>query len=236
MKKAWNPMMMVRPGGHQPGEIGAGGLGDAQAGADQQGVGEGDRGRADHAHFDGDGREDHVTGDLGDDLGRLEESQPRASEATRSHVEPTVAELLAVVGVVVRRPRIEPFVHPEMDLAEEVGGKDGADGKEHEPEDQVADPAGGDPEQADEEGEEQGGEADVVLHADDHHGDAPGHQNGDERSRVEHEPVAQAGRGDRQQLLVGREVGGEEDAEEELGEFDRVGIRSRRSGSRAGRH
>ena len=109
-----------------------------------------------------------------------------------------------------------------MDLAEEVGGEDGADGEEHEPEDQVADPAGGDPEQADEEGEEQGGEADVVLQADDHHGDAPGHQDGDERSGVEHEPVAEAGRGDGQQLLVGGEVGGEEDAEEDLGELDRL--------------
>ena len=119
---------------------------------------------------------------------------------------------------------------PQVHLAEVVRGEDGPDDEQHEAEHQVADAAGRDPQQADEEREEQRGEADVVLEPDDRHGDAPGHEDGDERPGVEHEPVADPRGRDGEQLLVGGEVRGEEDAEEDLGELDRLELEARRSG------
>ena len=45
---------------------------------------------------------------------------------------------------------------------------------------------------------------------------------GMQRAGVEDEAVAQPGGRDGEQLLVGREVRGEEDAQQELGELDRL--------------
>ena len=62
--------------------------------------------------------------------------------------------------------------------------------------------------------------------ADDQHGEAPGEQDRDERAGVDDEAVAEPGRRDRQQLLLLGEVGGEEDAEEDLGDLDRLELRA----------
>ena len=58
--------------------------------------------------------------------------------------------------------------------------------------------------------------------ADDHHGEAPGHQDRDEGPGVEDQAVAHPGGRDRQQLLLLGEVGGEEDAQQDLGHLDRL--------------
>ena len=68
--------------------------------------------------------------------------------------------------------------------------------------------------------EEQRGEPDVVLEPDDGHGGAPGHQDGQQRPGVEDQPVADLGGGDGEHLLVLREVRGEVDAQQDLGELD----------------
>lgn len=95
-----------------------------------------------------------------------------------------------------------------MHLAEEMGGEDGAAGEQHESGQEVAHTARGNPEQADEENEEQGGEPDVVLQPDHRHGGTPGPDDGNEGPWIEHQPVAEPGGRDGEDLLVRREVGG----------------------------
>ncbi len=109
-----------------------------------------------------------------------------------------------------------------MDLPEVARRDVGAGGEENHAEDQVAEAAGRQPQHGDEDGEEERGEADVALEADDRHGGAPGDQERDERSRVEHQPVAEPRRRNGQHLLVGGEVRGEVDHEEDLGELNRL--------------
>ena len=109
-----------------------------------------------------------------------------------------------------------------MGLAEVPAGHVGADGEQDDAEDQVAGAAGGDPQHADEQGEQQGGEADVVLEAHHPDGEDPGQKDGDQGPGVEDQPVAEPGGGDGQQLPLLGEVGGEEDAQHDLGQLDRL--------------
>ncbi len=90
-------------------------------------------------------------------------------------------------------PGVEPRLDPDVGLGEVAAGYIGADGEEHHAEDQVAGAAGGDPQQRDEQGEEEGGEADVVLQAHDADGEGPGQKDGDQRPGVDDQAVARAG-------------------------------------------
>ncbi len=94
--------------------------------------------------------------------------------------------------------------------------------EEDHPEEQVAGPAGGRPEHGDEEHEDQHCEADVLLHCQDQHAEAPDQHDGAEGTGVGDEAPAQPGRRDGEQLLLLGEVGGEEDDEEDLGELHRL--------------
>ena len=107
----------------------------------------------------------------------------------------------------------EPLVDPGVHLAEVAGRDVGAHAEEHQAEHEIAQAPGRDPEQADEEDEEERGEADVPLQPDHGHRGAPGHEQGDQRARVEDEPVTEPGRRDGEHLLVLGEVRGEEDAQ-----------------------
>ena len=121
-----------------------------------------------------------------------------------------------------QRPRVEPVLDPDVGLAEVLARHVGPGGEEDEAEHQVAGPARGDPQQADEQGEQQGREPDVVLEAHHQDGEAPGQDDRDQRPGVEDQAVAEPGRRDRQQLALVGEVGGEEDAEHDLADLDRL--------------
>ncbi len=107
-----------------------------------------------------------------------------------------------------------------MHLPEVTRRHVGADTEEHQAEDQIAHTSGGHPQQPDEEHEEERGKPDVVLETDDGHGGAPGDQDRKQWPGIEDQPVADLGRRDGEQLLVLREVGREEDAQQDLGELD----------------
>src|SRR5271155_3059290 len=78
------------------------------------------------------------------------------------------------------------------------------------------------PEQADEQHEDQPGEPDVVLLGDHHHGETPSDQDRNQVSGVEYEPVADAHGWDGKQLLSFSKVRGKEDAQQDLGDLDRL--------------
>ena len=186
-----------------------------------------DRHRSHEAHLGADGGEDHVGGEVRD-VARLEvEPEPGAPDTAAAEPELAQPELgTSLVDVRRRRPRVQPLGDPGVHLAEVARRDVRPDGEEHRAEEQVAEAAGRDPQHGDEEGEQEGCEADVTLEADHRHGGAPGHEEGDQRARVEDEPVAQTGRRYGQHLLVLREVRGEEDAQQELRELDRLELQA----------
>ena len=188
----------------------------AQAGADQQQVGDEHGGGAEQAHLLADGGEDEVVLRLGH-LARAAEAEPGAGHAAVGEPVQRLHDLVA--GVERVGPRVEPDVDARLDVVEQaprhVGG-----GAEHQQADQeVARPLGGDPHDDDEEGEEQQRRAEVALADHDHDGDAPGDED---RQQVAGFGEAQRadlpGAGGEQLAVVG-EVGGEEDRQGELGEL-----------------
>ena len=119
-------------------------------------------------------------------------------------------------------PRVEPGLHPDVGLTQVLAGQVGADSEGDDAKGQVPGPTGGDPEHADEQGEEQGGEPDVVLQAHHPDGEDPCGRDGHERARVERQPAAHLGRWSAEQLPLLDEVGGEEDAQQDLGQLHRL--------------
>jgi hypothetical protein len=117
---------------------------------------------------------------------------------------------------------MEPVLHPDVDLVEEVAGHVGAHGEEHEPDDDVGQPARGQPEHGDEEHEDEKGEADVALGPEHEHGEGPGHEDRSQGTGVEDEAVAEPVGGDGEELPLLGEVRGEEDTEGQLGQLHRL--------------
>ena len=214
-------MIRVSPAASRREKSERAGLGHPEAGPDQKDVGEHDGSRTDEAHLDPDGGEDHVRCQLRDPPGQEVAAEAGTPDASRAEPELRRGDLTGD-GIGLAGPRVEPLVDPVVHLAEVVGGDDRPSREEDEAHQEIAHPAGSDPQHADEQHEEQRGEPDVVLEPDDGHGGAPGHQDRHKGSGIEDEAVTQARRWDGEHFLVGGEVRGEVDAQEDLRELDRL--------------
>ena len=126
-------------------------------------------------------------------------------------------DLVAAVEAV--GPRVEPDRHAGLDVAEHPPRHVRRAGEQHEADDEVADPLGGDPHHHDEQGEEQQRRAEVALA--DHHddGEAPGQQDRQQVARLGQAQRTDAPRALGDQLAVLGQVAGEEDGQQQLGEL-----------------
>ena len=155
--------------------------------------------------------------------GGLVEAEPRAADPSVGDCERALAELAG-------RRRVQPCLDPGVHLVEDMGGDEGTDREEGDGEYEVAPLTGRDPQQHHEHGEDEHGEADVVLQPDHGHGERPGQPDREKGSGVDDQAIPDPGGRDGAQLLVLREVRGEEDAQQDLGDLDGTGTGSGRGG------
>ncbi len=160
-------MIRVRPTAVSLANSDRAALRDAQPGADQQQERDDDHRRAEEAHLLADDREDEVALGDRDQIGPGPETEPRSADPAAPERVPRLDELGARARCVL--PGIEPVLDPDVDLREVAARHVRADPEEDHPEEEIAGPSRGHPQEPDEEGEEHGREADVVLEA--HHRD-----------------------------------------------------------------
>ena len=133
MKKAWKPMMMVRPVAMSREKSERAAWAMRRPAPTSRMKAKTTTAVPTRPISDADGGEDHVGGELGDSAQGGILPQPGAPEAPGPQAEPAQPKLApAHVGVGGGLPRVEPLVHPQVDLVEVAGGHVGADGEQDE--------------------------------------------------------------------------------------------------------
>ena len=202
--------------GREGGGVGLGARGRGET-ADAEEHEEDDDGRAaEKARLLGDGREDEVGLDDGDER-RHALSDARAREAAVGDGVERLDDLVAAPGRVL--PGVEPDVNARLDVAEEVVAEHEAYGEQAERDDHVAHAAGGHEEHDDEEDEEEQGAAQVSLEDHEQEADAPHDEHGEEHAEPRKPEGPEPHGRDGERLSVAREVEREEEDDENLCEL-----------------
>ena len=107
-----------------------------------------------------------------------------------------------------------------MHLRDHSAGEEETTGKESQAENEVADSPSRNPQQSGEQRKEEERERDVILCPDDEHGSEPREEDGHEWTRIYEQTISKSRCRDREHFLVGCEIRGEVDAQQQLAALD----------------
>ena len=148
---------------------------------------------------------------------RLAVAEPGAEDAAGGEAEQRLHHLVA--GAVGVGERVEPVLHADLDVGENVVRRNASRGEQRQAEEHPAEPFGGDVDQHQKRRVQQKRRAEVLL--EDHHADR-GDPRGQQRSEVAwpgqvhaEEVLARAG----EHAALGHQHRGEEDQQQDLGEL-----------------
>ena len=209
-------------GGHELAEAVPADQGRAQRALDDEAVEQDDRDDGGQAELLADGGDDEVGVGVGDAV-RAAVAEAAADEATPAHAEHRLDGLEAqVAALVVVVERLEPDVHADRDVAEELVGQEGPGEEEPTADDQPARPLGGDVQHDQEQAEEQQAGAEVALEDQDAEADQPHRQDRAEVAAAGQVDEEDAATGQRERVAVQHQVAGERDDEEDLRDLARL--------------
>src|SRR5690606_4222999 len=166
--------------------------GDAEAGGEEEGEAAQNGDRPGQPELLADGGEDEVGLGIGDEVG-TSQAGPRPRQAAGAESEQPLSDLVAGVGVVGER--VEPRLHPALDVVEQPPSRQTPAGGEQTPGDEITGGSGGGVEQGGEGQEEEERRAEVALVDEDQEAPRPHRDQRDE--------LAGLGDADRAELAVG---------------------------------
>ena len=201
------------------GRVGLGACRGGKAAHAEEHVEDDDGAGAQKAHFLGDGREEEVTLDKGDEGGHALANAAAHQVAVGDGVQRLHDLIAAVLGI---SPGVKPDVHADLHVREEVVAEEEANDEKANGNEHVAPPTGGNVEHDHEVHEEEKRAAQVALEDDDEQADAPHDEEGEQHAEARNAERPHAVRGDGERLSVGGKVEGQEENNENLGQLARL--------------